>query len=325
MHVGGGLTLLQGFYTIPELSVDFEQVDIRAVKQLPPAREERRTVRPTLISRLAAELRLWRRVSSKDVVLCFHGLVPLLPLKGEVTLFLQNKILLSGTTLRDFPLKTRVRLSVERLLLKALAGRVKKFIVQTPSMAAHARLFLGQKAMIIVCPFVVSAPVRQVPTDKLFDFVYVASADHHKNHRKLLEAWCFLAQQEIRPSLALTLPLGSSLCALIERLTQQWQLNIVNLGQLTPSEVSVLYDQSAALIYPSITESLGLPLIEANERKLPIIAAELDYVRDVVEPVETFDPHSHVSIARAVKRHLGVAECPQPMHGPAAFLEEVLR
>ena len=112
---------------------------------------------------------------------------------------------------------------------------------------------------------------------------------------------------------------------LIDRLTVQWQLNIVNLGQLNSIEVSALYDQSAALIYPSTTESLGLPLIEANERKLPIIAAELDYVRDVVTPVETFDPHSHVSIARAVKRHLGIAECPQQMHGPAAFLEEVLR
>lgn len=325
VHVGGGLTLLQGLYSTPELSVDFEQVDIRAERLLPPARGERHFVRPTLISRLAAELRLWRRVSPVDVVLCFHGLVPLLPLKGEVTVFLQNKILLSGTTLEDYPLKTRLRLSVERLLLKALAGRVQKFIVQTPSMAAHAKSFLGQSAKVVICPFVVSAPGNQLSVDKRFDFVYVASADHHKNHLKLLEAWCLLAQQEIRPSLALTLPQGSSLCALIDRLALQWQLNVVNLGQLNPIEVSALYDQSAALIYPSTTESLGLPLLEANERKLPIVAAELDYVRDVVIPVETFDPHSHVSIARAVKRHLGITECPQQMHGPAAFLEEVLR
>ncbi|AZD81007.1 glycosyltransferase [Pseudomonas chlororaphis] len=325
VHIGGGLALLQALYSTPELSIDFEQVDIRAVEKLLPARGERHLVRPTLMSRLGAELRLWRRASKQDMVLCFHGLVPLLPLKGEVTVFLQNRILLSNVTLRNYPLKTRIRLSVERLMVKALAKRVKKFIVQTPSMAAQAKSFFGLEAVVVICPFVVSGHIAGMSTGNHFDFVYVASAEHHKNHHKLLEAWCLLAQEEIRPSLALTVPQGTSLCALIERLTQQWQLNIVNLGQLNPIEISDLYGQSAALIYPSTTESLGLPLIEANERKLPIIAAELDYVRDIVEPVETFDPDSHVSIARAVKRHLGIAQCLQPMNGPAAFLEEVLR
>jgi glycosyltransferase involved in cell wall biosynthesis len=325
VHVGGGLTLLQALYSMPDLSIDLEHLDIRAEGKLPPAGRERRFVQPTLFSRLAAELRLWRRVSHHDVVLCFHGLVPLLPLKGEVTVFLQNRILLAETTLRDYPLKTRVRLSVERLLVKALSRRVKKFIVQTPSMAMQAKTFLGPEAVVVICPFVVSSQSARVSMAHRFDFVYVASAEHHKNHHKLLDAWCLLAEQGVRPSLALTVPSGSSLCELIERLSLQWQLNVVNLGQLSPLEVSALYDQSAALIYPSTTESLGLPLIEANERNLPIIAAELDYVRDVVEPVQTFNPDSHVSIARAVKRHLGIAQCIQPMHGPAAFLEEVLR
>jgi glycosyltransferase involved in cell wall biosynthesis len=111
----------------------------------------------------------------------------------------------------------------------------------------------------------------------------------------------------------------------IKQLTDQWQLNVVNVGHVSLAEISMLYDQSSALIYPSTSESLGLPLIEANERMLPIIASELDYVRDIVEPVQTFDPYSHVSIARSVKRHLGIAEFPQAMNGPEVFLEEVFR
>jgi hypothetical protein len=51
---------------------------------------------------------------------------------------------------------------------------------------------------------------------------------------------------------------------------------------------------------------LGLPLIEAREAKVDIIAAELDYVRDVVTPVQTFDPNSPISIARSVKRYLNI-------------------
>ncbi len=59
-----------------------------------------------------------------------------------------------------------------------------------------------------------------------------------------------------------------------------------------------------ALIFPSKTESLGLPLIEAASAGLPIIASELDFVRDVCVPNETFDPYSSTSISRAVKRLL---------------------
>ncbi|MBX9913418.1 MAG: glycosyltransferase [Pseudomonadaceae bacterium] len=326
VHTGGGLTLLQALYSTPELSIHFEQVDVRALDKLPPTCGERCSVRPTIFSRIEAEIRLWRRVSKNDVVLCFHGLVPLFPLNGEVIVFLQNRILFNGGSLQGYPLKTKLRLSVERLMFKALTRGVKKFIVQTPSMAEQAKFFLSQKAVVVICPFVVASHAAiNESADKRFDYVYVASAEHHKNHHKLLEAWCLLAQQNIRPSLALTVSYGSPLSMIIDRLTEQWQLNVVNLGYISTLEVSALYDQSSALIYPSTTESLGLPLIEARERRLPIISAELDYVRDIVVPIETFDPESPLSIARAVKRHLGIVEFCQPMYGPKAFLEEVLR
>lgn len=327
IHVGGGLTLLQAFYSAPELRVDFEQLDKRAEQLLPPSSAERHWVRPSLFSRLAAELRLQRRVAKDDVVLCFHGVIPWLPLKGEITLFLQNRLLISTARLSGYSLRAKARLRVERFLIKALVHRVKKIIVQSPSMAEQTRAFLGADVKVVVCPFISPSdyPAAAVGGEWAFDYVYVASADPHKNHQVLLQSWCQLAQQGIRPSLALTLPLDSPLVALISVLKQRWTLNITNLGPLSPVDVCSLYSQAGALIYPSLTESLGLPLIEASQAGLPIIAAELDYVRDIVEPVETFDPRSHTSIARAVKRHLGRADSIQPIYGPEVFLREVLQ
>lgn len=327
IHVGGGLTLLQALYSTHELSVDFEQLDARAEQLLPPSSAERHWVRPSLFSRLVAELRLQRRVVKDDVVLCFHGVIPWLPLKGEITLFLQNRLLISTACLSDYSLRARARLRVERFLIKTSAYRIKKIIVQSPSMAEQTKAFLGPNVNVVVCPFISSLyyPVTAAAAECAFDYVYVASAEPHKNHKVLLQSWCQLAQQGIRPSLALTLSLNSPLIALISELKQRWTLNITNLGPLTPEEVCNLYRQAKALIYPSLTESLGLPLIEASRSGLPIIAAELDYVRDIVEPVETFDPHSHISIARAVKRHLGRADSIQPIYGPEVFLREVLQ
>ncbi|MGE8066777.1 glycosyltransferase [Pseudomonas sp. NPDC089569] len=326
VHVGGGLNLLQAFYDAAQSSIDFEQLDVRAKACLKPGRAERHWVRPTLFSRLAAEWRLRHKVKPGDIVLCFHGLVPLFPLKGQVTVFLQNRILLSSDSLQSYPLKTRVRLWGERLMLRSFARRVEKFVVQTPSMAEQVRGFLGDKTPVVVCPFVLAdVDQAETPVEKIYDFVYVASAEPHKNHQKLIAAWCLLAEQGLRPSLALTVPFDTALSFQIEELKRTWKLNLFNLGQLSPDGVCALYDQSSALIYPSTTESLGLPLIEANSRQLPIIAAELDYVRDIVEPVHTFDPTSRTSIARAVRRHLGSSEPTQAIHGPDVFLREIMQ
>ncbi|RYH16174.1 MAG: glycosyltransferase family 1 protein, partial [Alcaligenaceae bacterium] len=62
--------------------------------------------------------------------------------------------------------------------------------------------------------------------------------------------------------------------------------------------------RSSALIFPSVAETFGLPMLEARAGQLPIIASERDFVRDVCNPQQTFDPASPHSIARAVLRFM---------------------
>jgi glycosyltransferase involved in cell wall biosynthesis len=78
------------------------------------------------------------------------------------------------------------------------------------------------------------------------------------------------------------------------------------------------------MIFPSILESFGLPLVEASLMGLPIISSELDYVRDVCVPVQTFDPHSPVSIARAVKRFLCLPISTVELHTAEEFWRALL-
>jgi glycosyltransferase involved in cell wall biosynthesis len=155
--------------------------------------------------------------------------------------------------------------------------------------------------------------------------VYVASGDAHKNHRRLLDAWVLLAEDGLFPSLVLTV--GSVDFGIIERLDAlraAHGIRVDNLPDLDAGRVLALYPRARALIFPSTAESFGLPLLEAAAAGLPILAAERDYVRDVVTPVETFDPQSPVSIARAVRRFLGCAEAPVRPMTPTEFLERVL-
>jgi glycosyltransferase involved in cell wall biosynthesis len=160
-----------------------------------------------------------------------------------------------------------------------------------------------------------------------FDFLYVASGEAHKNHAALISAWCVLADEGLFPSLALTLA-SEAEAALVTRIAKESAgrgLRIHNLGSLPHDQLVAIYRQSGALIYPSGFESFGLPLIEARLAGIPILAPELDYVRDITDPDETFDPRSVVSIARAVRRHLQGRQQVPELPGGDAFLEQLIQ
>jgi glycosyltransferase involved in cell wall biosynthesis len=156
--------------------------------------------------------------------------------------------------------------------------------------------------------------------------LYIATGESHKNHVNLLEAWKLLASEGLYPSLCLTVSEADypGLSRIIQQAKTQHKLNLENEPTRSRSDLQRLYDQSQALIYPSVLESFGLPLLEARQAGLSVIAAELDYVRDLIDPEEVFDPRSPQSIARAVKRFLNVPETSPLILTSEAFVNRLL-
>lgn len=324
VHTGGGLVLLRAL--LADWPADGRRVaflDQRAREQLtPPADAEVHWVQATAASRLAAERTLRRASGAGDTVLCLHGLPPLLAGPARVVVFQQNRNYLGLNPLRDFAPRTALRLAFERQLSLWLRRRVDRYIVQTPTMARSLRAWFGPGCPpVLVRPFLDRIELPPAASRE-HDFVYVADGEAMKNHARLLQAWSLLAEQGLRPGLALTL--GPRDAALATRLHDQAVrdgLRLTNLGHITRADVLALYRRAGALIFPSLSESFGLPLIEAAAAGLPIVACELDYVRDVCQPVQTFDPLSPVSIARAVRRFLDRDEQPLAIGEPATLWE----
>lgn len=334
VHTGGGIVLLEDFLaTWPVGKPLHAFLDARAMGRLMPSTVVEVTwVTPCLIDRLHAEF-LARRAAGQEAVtmFCFHGLPPLFVFPGNVVVFVQNRLLIEQGSLADYPLRVRVRLSIERLWCRALQGRCSRYIVQTPSMAALLGHWLKSEVPVSVMPFIPSvhsdSTLNPDTLGQKFDFVYVASGERHKNHRSLLHAWRLLGTAGFTPSLALTVDAAQypTLSAEIAKHADEMGLNIVNLGQMASVEINSLYLSSTALIFPSQVESFGLPLIEASRLGLPILASELDYVRDVVQPVETFDPNSPISIARAVRRFLENPDPVAQLHTAKEFFAEIFK
>jgi glycosyltransferase involved in cell wall biosynthesis len=322
VHTGGGFVLLQallGAWTPGTPLRAFLDARVEGRLSLPEG-VSAHWVAPRAYARLAGEFAARRAVRPGSLMFCFHGLPPVLPSRGQVVVFLQNRNYLSGVRLSQFPLKTRMRLMFERWIGRLFRRRVAEYIVQTPTMRREVLHWFGATAdtpSVRIAPFVGDMAAQHSTPGGLshrWDFTYVADGVAHKNHRRLVEAWRLLAEEGLYPSLVLTLgPRDTALAQELLLIAARHGLRIENQGELTQDGVAQLYAQVGALVFPSLCESFGLPLIEATRAGLPIVAPELDYVRDVCVPAQTFDPRSATSIARAVRRQLAV---PKPVLEP---------
>lgn len=336
VHQGGGRSLLEAL--LKELDDKVEYVlsldDRMPTPMDMPHNIRIKRVKASVARRLDAERWLVQNVAPDDIVLCFGNLPPLFKLRGRTAVFVQNRYLVDDVKLNEFPLRVRLRLGMERLWLSRKMSNANEFIVQTPTMKRLLEIKTQGRVPVRVLPFTASSsgyarglPQAQVQNENNHDFVYVASGEPHKNHRRLIEAWSLLAEERLFPSLCLTLDEArfAGLCREIEVMRQRYGLKLKNAGELSHQDVLALYGKAGAAIYPSTFESFGLPLIEARQAGLPVLASELDYVRDVFDPEQTFDPESPTSIARAVKRFMGVSEQPLPLLDAARFMASVLR
>lgn len=324
IHTGGGIELLKQL--INEFDDQFElYVDIRSSNFFDFKNINVSYIYPNFFYRLIAEIKLKKQSSKYDIILCFSNLPPLLRLNSHVVLFLQNKLLISKSLSNDFKFFDKLRLIIKRLWLRTFIKNVNRYIVQTKHMKETLTKFSINNE-VTVCPFY-DFEKPNYSTKKIFDFIYLASGDPHKNHRELINAWIILAKENCYPVLALTLDSikYKSLTEWCIEMSVKYNLKIKNIGWIqNKNELIDFFIKSRALIYPSNIESFSIPLVEANKYNIPIIASELDYVRDVCKPIETFNPNSAKSISRSVKRFLGFKSDLIGINSSKYFLDEVL-
>jgi glycosyltransferase involved in cell wall biosynthesis len=329
INTGGGLVLLKSILNSwPEELAFHAFLDARIRNTiLLPATNTIHWVEANAFARILSSIKLKKISSNYDNILMFHGLPPIFSLKPKVIVFLQNKNYFGLNPLKEFPIKVAFRLFIERTICRFFKSHVDEYIVQTPTMARDLIAWYGRNAnkkLISIFPFNDEIIQKKNELLQKWDLIYVSDGAAHKNHLKLIDALIYLSKEKIFPSLAITLgKRDAKLLATITGIAKQHKLNIHNIGNLPHEEVLDALNNSGALVFPSKMESFGLPLIEASHFRIPIIASELDYVRDVCVPDVSFDPNSEVSIARAIKRHLGHTDSPNKIGSALSFIKKI--
>jgi len=84
--------------------------------------------------------------------------------------------------------------------------------------------------------------------------------------------------------------------------------NCIRPGRLTDEEITALYRNAVALIFPSIYEGFGIPPLEAMSLGCPVIASDIPVLREVCgEAALYFEPKDAGSLRRAMEHLLSPA------------------
>ena len=253
--------------------------------------------------------------SSDDTLFCFANFPPSFKKKDlRVITFFHNYVLLPDYNLKNEPFKERLAQIIKRLYLKIFAKNSDIFVFQSTNVQkffidaykvserkCHIIPFFDEEKIICLKKdFDKDQSLKKVKNN----FIFVGHPSVHKNQYTLLKAWEKLLEEGITPKLFLTIP-NTQVPHYVEfnkwvNELQSKGAHVYNLGDLKFEEVLKATYESEFCIYPSLIESFGLGLLEADYMDLKILASDLAYVHAIIEPSLTFDPNSIESIYNSV-------------------------
>jgi glycosyltransferase involved in cell wall biosynthesis len=127
----------------------------------------------------------------------------------------------------------------------------------------------------------------------------------HKNHVTLFRALAELNKRGLRIPLVMTGRSFAPFQSNVERSMAEAGIadQVHALGRVSEDTLAALYRGAHAVVYPSLFEGLGLPLLEALHHRTPVLASNATCIPEVLGRAGIlFDPADHVALAAAMEK-----------------------
>ena len=291
MHKDGGFRVLQIFKKLNFNSIYF---DTRLNKNyIPP-----------LIYKLYLDFFFLFKVKEKTKIVYLSGTPPIVSINAFIFCCFQNENIFSVKknffNFKIFLLKDFYRY----LFFKIFQKNVDLWIVFSP----NARVLLLKESIPehkvkMVYLFNNNNKNIKKKYKKKYDFIYPAVLMEHKNHQNLIKALIILSKNKIYPKVLLTLNPNEIKISGFLQIIKKFKLNI-KFKCYKYYRMNGAYNSSSALIFPSLNETIGLPILEAANNNLTILASNKKYATQFVVPQILFDPTNPNDIAKKIKLFL---------------------
>lgn len=164
-------------------------------------------------------------------------------------------------------------------------------------MPPHAVAWLGTEENLSTNLFSPSPPK---PT-----FVILGTIEGRKNHDMLLRVWTRLVERlgSRAPKLLIIGQRGWQAQSVFDRLDRPQDLKgaVIELNRCADEAIARHLSSARALLFPSIIEGYGLPLIEALATQVPAIASDLPVFREIAGDLPDYlDPRDESAWERTI-------------------------
>ena len=248
-----------------------------------------------------------RRTNNFSCILCLSNVPPPIQTSVKTYIYFHNILLLQPL---HWPIhiKNRVINLLKFFYIKYYNKESYNWIIQT----SHTRKLLLESIKIKndrihTYPILPKKNILIDQINKSKNIVYISSFVSHKNHERLLNAFILAANKTIK-QIKLHLTLDE---VKLSKKIYPNNLKIECHGTLSEDGVNELYNSCEFVIYPSLVESFGLPLIEATNHGCKVIASDLPYVHEIISPSLTFDPYLVESISDSILKALETDNLPE--------------
>lgn len=258
-------------------------------------------VNPTINARL----KFYKKNKNKFTkVFCLGNIPPQIKLDAKVFTYFHQALYLDIPN--ELPILDKLKLKLKIGVLKFSKKNTNVWLVQTDLLKykLKKKLYISDHD-IKVLPFFPQFDNNQVSlVREKKTYLYVSNASPHKNHVRLINVFCKFYEKYRQGKLILTVDESyHSIQGLISE-KQNLGFPIENIGFAGRDELKYQYHSCEFLIFPSLTESFGLGLIEGIQCGCKVIAADLPYTFEVCYPSLKFNPLDDASLFLAFENSI---------------------
>ena len=232
-----------------------------------------------------------RNRQSFKSILCFSNVPPPLRTAVKTFIYFHNEILLNQQGL-NFSRGKKLIFKIKWTYIKFIKSNHTWF-VQTQHMKKLLNEKLNNsKSVVEVYPIFNEKKISST-NKKPLTFIYPSSNNPHKNNFRILNAFVEAARKTTK-EIELFITINKL------KLDVPKNLKINFLGLIDHYELLSHLRKVEFLIFPSLRESFGLPLIEGIKANCNVITSDLNYASELINPSYTFDPHDEKSISETI-------------------------